>query len=79
VFACGNLALTLLTQRLGPSWYGFGFAGSALIASAIGLPLLSRKLEHLERDTFMQQPLWPTERAAPRGRRLRSLVQGAAS
>jgi uncharacterized membrane protein len=62
-FAAGNLVLTLLTQRLGPDWYGFGFAGSALFASAAGLSMLSRKLEHLERDTFMQQPLWPRSRA----------------
>ena len=75
LFACGNLVLTLLTQRLGPTWYGYGFAASALIASATGLPLLSRKLDHLERDTFMQQPLWPPARPAPWGKRFRSLVQ----
>jgi uncharacterized membrane protein len=78
VFACGNLVLTLLTQRLGPTWYGFGFAASALIASATGLPLLSRKLEHLERDTYMQQPLWPAARPAPWGKRFRSVIQGGA-
>ncbi|TMA27369.1 MAG: histidine kinase [Deltaproteobacteria bacterium] len=64
IFAAGNLALTLLTQRLGPGWYGFGFAASALIAWAVGLPILSRKLERLERDTFMLQPLWPEARRA---------------
>jgi uncharacterized membrane protein len=77
LFAGGNLVLTLWTQRLGPAWYGFGFAASALIASAVGLPLLSRRLERLERDTFMQQPLWAEQR--PRCRtRLRSLIPGGA-
>jgi len=59
LFAGGNLVLTLVTQRLGSAWYGFGFAASALIASAAGLSILSRKLERLERDTFMLQPICP--------------------
>lgn len=62
VFAAGNLIFTLVTQQLGPTWYGFGFAGSALVASGAGLLLLSRKLERLERDTFMLQPLWTSGR-----------------
>lgn len=62
LFAGGNLVLTLITQALGPSWYGFGFAGAALLASAAGLPVLSRKLERLDREIFLRQPLWP---AAP--------------
>jgi uncharacterized membrane protein len=74
VFAAGNLGLTLLTQRLGPGWYGFGFAGSALIASAVGLSILSRRLERLERDTFMLQPLVPAR--APRKVSL-PFIQGA--
>lgn len=78
VFAVGNLVFTLLSQHLGPAWYGFGFAGSALLASAAGLPILSRKLERLERDTFMRQPLWPAARAARWRTRLRSLAQGGA-
>jgi uncharacterized membrane protein len=60
LFAGGNLVLTLLTQALGPAWYGFGFAGAALLASAAGLPVLSRKLERLDRDIFLRQPLWPS-------------------
>ena len=66
LFAAGNLSLTLLTQWLGPEWYGFGFAGAALVASAAGLFILSGKLDGLERDTFMLQPLWP--RAEPAAR-----------
>jgi uncharacterized membrane protein len=60
IFCSGNLVLTVLTQHLGPDWYGFGFAGSALVASAAGISILSRKLERLERDTFLHQPLWPS-------------------
>jgi uncharacterized membrane protein len=63
LFAGGNLAGTLVTQALGPDWYGFGFATAGLVASAAGLPTLSRKLERLDREIFLRQPLRP---AAPR-------------
>ena len=62
LFAAGNLGFTLVTQALGPDWYGFGFAIAALVASAAGLPVLSRKLERLDREIFMRQPLWPSAR-----------------
>jgi uncharacterized membrane protein len=65
IFAFGNIGLTIVTQRLGPAWYGFGFAGAALAAAVFGLPLLSRKLARLERETFMLQPLWPSARTSP--------------
>ena len=71
LFAAGNLVLTLLTQWLGPQWFGFGFAAAALVASAAGAHVLSRKLEGLERETFMLQPLWP-EPDRPPGRRRRA-------
>ena len=66
LFACGNGVFTLIAQQLGPDWYGFGFAGAALLAATAGMALLSRKLECLDRDTFMRQPLWPAARRAPR-------------
>jgi uncharacterized membrane protein len=66
LFAAGNLAFTLVTQTLGPEWYGFGFATATLLASAAGLPTLSRKLERLDREIFMRQPLWPTSRRSSR-------------
>jgi uncharacterized membrane protein len=62
VFAAGNAVFTLLTQQLGPDWYGYGFAGAALLAAAAGLAFLSQKLERLERETFLRQPLWPAVR-----------------
>lgn len=66
LFAASNLVLTLVTQALGPDWFGFGFAGAALLASAAGLPVLSRKLERLDREIFMRQPLWPGSRRPSR-------------
>ena len=62
IFAAANLSLSALTLRLGPQWYGFGFAAAALIAAVSGLPLLSRKLARLECETFMLQPLWPAQK-----------------
>ena len=64
VFAGGNLVGTLVTQALGPDWYGFGFATAALAASTAGLPTLSRKLERLDREIFLRQPLWPASTRA---------------
>jgi uncharacterized membrane protein len=52
-----NAALTLLTQRLGPEFYGYGFASALAITSVLGLFILSHSFEHLVRDTFMQQPV----------------------
>jgi polysaccharide biosynthesis protein PelG len=63
LFAASNLGLTLVSQQLGPHAYGFGFAAAALIAAIAGMPVLSRKLDRFDRDTFMRQPLFA---AAPR-------------
>lgn len=54
-FAALNLVLTLITQSLGPAYYGYGFTFSGIIIVVIGLGALSRKLEHLVRETFMLQ------------------------
>jgi uncharacterized membrane protein len=58
LFAIANGVLTFVSQQLGPGTYGFGFALAALIAALAGMPVLSRKLESLDRDTFMRQPLF---------------------
>jgi uncharacterized membrane protein len=52
-----NLALTLLSQHLGARFYGYGFAVAMAITSLTGLCVLSGRLRHLVRDTFMLQPL----------------------
>jgi uncharacterized membrane protein len=74
IFAVANLSLSALTLRLGPQWYGFGFAGAALIAAVSGLPLLTGKLARLESETFMLQPLWP---GAKRRRESRDQAEAA--
>lgn len=55
LFFTSNILLTLLTIHLGASFYGYGFAGSALISTLTGLWLLSRKFQKLEYETFMLQ------------------------
>lgn len=50
-----NLGLTALTLKLGPLWYGYGFALAMLLTVLVGVALLARKLERLEFETFMLQ------------------------
>lgn len=53
LFAVLNLSLTLLTQLLGPQFYGYGFAMAASISALTGLFWLGRRLDRLEYSTFM--------------------------
>jgi uncharacterized membrane protein len=53
LFVTANIGLTLLTQSLGPMYYGYGFAVAVSLTSLVGLVILSRKLRTLEIDTFM--------------------------
>jgi uncharacterized membrane protein len=55
MFAVLNFVLTVITQRLGPAFYGYGFALATALTSVFGLSFISRRLEDLEEDTFMQQ------------------------
>jgi uncharacterized membrane protein len=52
-----NASLTWLTQRMGPEFYGYGFALAMALTSLAGLILLSLTFQHLVRDTFMRQPV----------------------
>jgi polysaccharide biosynthesis protein PelG len=54
-----NVTLTLLSQRLGPAYYGFGFAVAMAVTSLAALAVLGRALSSLVRDTFMMQPVSP--------------------
>ncbi|WP_042879870.1 exopolysaccharide Pel transporter PelG [Cupriavidus necator] len=54
-FVVLNCALSALTLRLGPAWYGYGFAVSLLVVVALALYLLDRKLDRLEYETYMLQ------------------------
>ncbi|WP_454254369.1 exopolysaccharide Pel transporter PelG [Pseudomonas sp. Marseille-Q8238] len=53
LFVVLNAALTILSQYLGPSYFGYGFTLSLLICVLLGLHRLSRSLEDLEYETFM--------------------------
>jgi uncharacterized membrane protein len=55
LLAASNLLLTLVTMRLGPPWYGYGYACALLLAVMGGAWLLARKLDSLEYETFMLQ------------------------
>ena len=48
-----NAALTLLSQYMGPTFYGYGFTLSLLVCVLLGLMRLSSSLEDLEYETFM--------------------------
>lgn len=54
-FAALNLVLTLLSQSLGPSFYGFGFSLAGVLIVLVGLAALSLRLSYLVRETFMLQ------------------------
>ena len=56
LFLTGNILFTLITQYLGPIFYGYGYALSLLLASLTGLALLDREFRRLTYQTFMLQP-----------------------
>lgn len=55
VFLVLNTALTLLSQHLGPSFYGYGFALAMLFTCLIGFWKLASQFDRLEYETFMMQ------------------------
>ena len=55
LFLLTNAVFTVVSQQLGPSYYGYGFAAAMLLTSLVGLGLLSSKLDSLEYETFMMQ------------------------
>jgi len=50
-----NVACTWLSHRLGPAYYGCGFAAAVALTSLLGLWALTRAFATLVRDTFMLQ------------------------
>lgn len=57
VFALSNLLLTLLSIRMGFSWYGYGYFGSCLISLVIGYLFLVYRLKYLLYYTFVSQKI----------------------
>ncbi|MCY1259956.1 putative exopolysaccharide Exporter (EPS-E) [compost metagenome] len=53
LFVLLNGGLTLFSQMLGPSWFGYGFTLSLLVCVLLGLYRLNEALEDLEYETFM--------------------------
>ncbi len=53
LFVVLNAALTILSQYLGPSYFGYGFTLSLLVCVLLGLMRLSNSLDDLEYETFM--------------------------
>lgn len=56
LFVLSNLMLTLLSQLLGPVFYGYGYALSLLFTTLVGLAVLDHEFEQLTYQTFMLQP-----------------------
>ena len=54
-FVVLNSAMTWVTLELGPTYYGYGFAGALLIVVMASIYMLDRKLEVLEYQTYMLQ------------------------
>ena len=46
--------VAILSQHLGPRFYGLGFTVAVAITSLASLHALSRKLDRLEYETFMR-------------------------
>lgn len=53
IFVLLNAMLTVISQQLGPSFFGYGFTLSVLACVLLGLVRLSSSLEDLEYETFM--------------------------
>lgn len=48
-----NCSLTLLSQYLGPLYYGYGFAVAYFVVSVLGLMFLNKNFERFHYETFM--------------------------
>lgn len=53
LFAVSNIVFTLLTQYLGPTFYGYGFAFSVVLTTLTGMFVVSTRLDQLVYETFM--------------------------
>jgi uncharacterized membrane protein len=51
--AASNIGFTLLSQYLGPAFYGYGFALSVVLTTLVGMVVVSKRLNRLVYETFM--------------------------
>lgn len=57
LFFVSNTAFSWVSLGLGPAWHGYGFFASVLLTAAVGLVILLKKLDQLEYETFMLNPV----------------------
>lgn len=50
-----NTVFTLISIKLGPVYYGYGFGLSMTITAFVGILLVSREMDHIEFRTFMRK------------------------
>jgi polysaccharide biosynthesis protein PelG len=55
LFVLSNALLTLVSLRLGPAYYGYGFAISLLISVVAGVKALEKSMAELEYTSFMRR------------------------
>ena len=53
LFAISNIVFTLLSQYMGPLYYGYGFAVSVVLTTFVGIVMVSKRLNRLVYETFM--------------------------
>ena len=53
VMFVSNAALSIASIALGPYWYGYGFSAAMLITTLVAMPLVNKRLERLNFETFM--------------------------
>lgn len=53
LFAVSNIVFTLLSQYMGPMFYGYGFAGAVVLSTLAGMFIISKRLDKLMYETFM--------------------------
>jgi uncharacterized membrane protein len=58
LFFASNTLFSWLSLQLGPGYFGYGFAFATLLTGSFGLVILLRKLDQLEYETFMLQPVF---------------------
>lgn len=56
LFVVSNFLFTLISQRLGAVFYGYGYALSLTLVTLIGIAVLDREFSRLTYKTFMLQP-----------------------
>ncbi|MEO5660087.1 MAG: exopolysaccharide Pel transporter PelG [Polaromonas sp.] len=57
LFFVSNTLFSWLTLHLGQAYFGYGFALAVLLTASVGLAIMVRKLNQLEYETFMVQPV----------------------